>query len=92
MKPTFERNKQIEGAPLEEENILVDPTTSKFVLLNQTSSFIWERLSSPCTAESIATEVSEYYRDVTHEDALNDVRTTMEQMASEGLIVSNDDG
>ena len=92
MEPTFERNQQIESAPLDEENILVDPATSKFFMLNKTSSFIWERLLTPCTVESLAGEISEHYRDVTREDALNDVQKAMEQMMSEGLVVSAGDG
>ena len=90
MNHTFRRNQRVEGAPLNEEAILLDPATSKFFMLNRTSSFIWERLSVPATAESLAGEICKSFDNVAPADALNDVRATLDEMLSMGLVVTND--
>jgi hypothetical protein len=90
MNPTFHRNQQIESAPLNEEAILLDPATSKFFMLNSTSSFIWEHLSTPSTPESLANEICMFFDNVTPENALKDVRAALDEMRSLGLVVSKD--
>lgn len=90
MDRTFQRNPRVEAAPLNEEAILLDPATSKFFMLNRTSSFIWERLSTPSTAESLANEICKSFDNVAMPDALNDVRAALEEMLSMGLVVTND--
>jgi hypothetical protein len=90
MNRTFQRHPRVEAAPLNEEAILLDPATSKFFMLNRTSSFIWARLSTPCTAESLAGEICKSFDSVAMPDALNDVRTALDEMLSMGLVVSNE--
>ncbi len=90
MTRTFQRNPGVEAAPLNEEAILLDPVTSKFFMLNSTSSFIWERLSTPSTAESLASEICKAFDKVTMPDALSDVRASLDEMLSLGPVVSND--
>jgi coenzyme PQQ synthesis protein D (PqqD) len=89
MVRTYERNQSVEAAPLNEEAILLDPTTSKFFMLNRTSAFIWERLSRPTTAESLAKALSENFDNVPA-DALSDVVATLDDMLSMGLVVRSD--
>jgi hypothetical protein len=89
MKDTFERNQDIEAAGLDDETILVNPITSKFFVLNSTSSFIWELLSNPCTAVCLATEISKNYTGITLEDALSDVQEATQEMVLEDLIFCN---
>lgn len=90
MDRTFARNPRIEAAPLNEEAILLDPATSKFFMLNRTSAFIWERLSAPSTADSLAGEICKSFENVTPADALKDVRATLEEMLSMELVVTQD--
>ena len=90
MVRTFQRHHGVEAAPLNEEAILLDPVTSRFFMLNRTSSFIWERLSTPSTAESLAGEICKSFDNVAIPDALNDVRATLDEMLSMGLVVTND--
>ena len=92
MDRTFQRNQGVEAAPLNDEAILLDPSTSKFFMLNRTSSFIWERLATPSTAESLAGEICKCFDNVALPDALNDVRTTLDEMLSMGLIFTKDSG
>lgn len=90
MDRTFEKNPNVEAAPLNEEAILFDPATSKFFMLNRTSSFIWERLTTPMTAKSLADELCKSFDQVQAADALNDVRAVLDQMVSMDLIVAKD--
>ena len=88
----YERNQGVEAAPLNDEAILLDPATSKFFMLNRTSSFIWDHLSTPSSAESLADAICTSFDDVALPDALNDVRTTLDEMMSMGLVVSKKSG
>lgn len=90
MVRTYERNQGVEAAPLNDEAILLDPTTSKFFMLNRTSSFIWDRLSAPTTVEALAGEICNRFNDVALPNALSDVRATLDEMLAMGLIVAKD--
>lgn len=87
---TFQKHPRVEGAPLNDGAILLDPTTSKFFMLNHTSAFIWERLSTPSTAESIAREMASHYDKVTFDDVMRDVSATLDEMVALELAVSSD--
>lgn len=91
MGKTFEQNLEIEAAPLNEEAILFNPTSSKFFMLNSTSAFVWEQLSAPATIEGIATAIVDNFADVTPEDAIADVSTTVEEFVSLDLAVASGD-
>jgi hypothetical protein len=88
MASMFQRHPKVEGAPLNDETILLDPDSAKFFMLNRTCAFIWERLSKPATAESLARELCMSFDNVTHDDALNDVRATLKEMLSLELVVT----
>ena len=51
---------------------------------------MWERLTSPTTAESLAIEICKSFENITPADALNDVRSTLDQMLSMELVVVKD--
>ena len=89
MELTFTRNPRMEAAPLNEEAILLDPATSKFFMLNRTGAFIWERLATPSTAESLAGEICNNFENVAPAKALTDVRATLDEMVSMELVVSS---
>ena len=91
MEKSFEQNKEVEAAPLNEEAILLDPTSSKFFMLNSTSAFVWEQLSTPATIEGIATAIVDNFADVTKENAIADVSTTVEELVSMNLVVATGD-
>ena len=90
MVRTFQRNPRVEAAPLNEEAILLDPATSKFFMLNSTSSFIWERLAAPATADALASEICNAFDNVALPDALNDVRAALDEMLSMELVVASE--
>ena len=89
MSRKFQRNQQIEAAPLNEEAILLDPATSKFFMLNSTSSFIWNQLSAPSTAEALADEICKSFENTSPATALKDVEVALDEMLSMRLIVSS---
>lgn len=89
MERTFKRHPRVEGAPLNDEAILLHPATSKFFMLNHTSSFLWEHLSAPATAESLAGEICKSYDNVAPADALRDVRAALDEMLSLELVVAS---
>jgi hypothetical protein len=91
MGKTFKQNQEVEAAPLNEEAILLDPTSSKFFMLNSTSAFVWEQLSTPATIEGIATAIVGSFADVTPETAIADVRSTVEELVSMNLVVATGD-
>ncbi len=91
MEKTFEQNKEVEAAPLNEEAILLDPISSNFFMLNSTSAFVWEQLSTPATIEGIATAIVDNFADVTKENAIADVSTTVEELVSMNLVVATGD-
>ena len=91
MGMTFERNPEVEAAPLNEEAILFDPNSSKFFMLNSTSAFIWEQLSTPISIDRLATAIADNFADVTPENAIVDVRDTLKQLVSMDLVVATGD-
>jgi hypothetical protein len=91
MEKTFEQNKEVEAAPLNEEAILLDPISSNFFMLNSTSAFVWEQLSTPATREGIAKAIVGSFADVTPETAIADVRSTVEELDSMNLVVATGD-
>ena len=86
----FRRNPRIETAPLDDDLILFDPSSSKFLILNGTSSYLWERLSEPQTAEGLARSVCERFSGIELNKALSDVTEMIEQMISHELVVRSD--
>ena len=89
MDRTFQQNPKVEAAPLNEEAILFNPTTTKFFMLNRTSSFIWECLSTPASAETLAGAMCDAFKNVTPSDALSDVQAMLGQMLSMELVIAN---
>lgn len=91
MAKMFERNQEVEAAPLNEEAILLDPSSSNFFMLNSTSAFVWDQLSSPATIDRIATAMVDTFADVTPETAIADVSSTLEEFVSKNLVVATGD-
>src|SRR5262245_11003870 len=83
----FHRNARVELAPLEDESILFDPPSNKFVILNTTSSFLWERLAESSTAADLAQAVCDRFEGVAFGDALHDVGEILKDLVSRELVV-----
>ena len=90
MENKFRRNPRIETAPLDNELILFDPPSSKFLILNGTGSYLWERLSEPLTAVGLARSVCAHFSGIVLSKAFSDVAEIIEQMISQELVISSD--
>jgi len=82
----FRQNAGIEFAPLQDEVILFHAPSSKFCVLNRTSSFIWTQLKEPATSEEIALRLQDTFSEVNADEARIDVDSALQEMLTLGLI------
>jgi hypothetical protein len=85
----LQQNAAVEAAPLQQETILFHPQFNRFCILNRTSSFIWNRVRSPMSAEQIAEELSASFSGVTPADAFKDVLTTLSELVTLDLVITH---
>lgn len=88
----FQRQPEVESAPLEDECILYHPGENRFLRLNRTASFIWRRIEAPATAEEIAGELVREFSGVDGPDAVTDIRAALERMVSMSVVEASDPG
>ena len=67
------------------EGILVDLNTKKYYQLNETATLIWKALGKGSGANDIADQIDATY-EITPEDALKNVETTLQQFQSYNLV------
>ena len=70
----------------EGEAVIISPTQNKVRMLNLTGSRIWELADGSHTLTEIAAILSEEFQ-VTPDDALNSVRTFVEELVAQQLLV-----
>lgn len=80
------RNPDIEAAPLKGELLLFSGKTSKFFVMNETAAFLWDHLASPTDDQQLAAQLHAAFSGVSTEQALADVKTTVQEMLAQGLI------
>ena len=80
------RNAAIEEAPLQDELMLFNPSSSQFFVLNRTMAFTWRKLDSAVSLEDIAAGITETFAGVTFEAAIADVRKAVNNLLALGLI------
>jgi hypothetical protein len=80
------RNAAIEEAPLQQELMLFNPTSSQFFVLNSTMAFTWKKLDSSASVEDIAAGITETFEGVSLETAIADVRKAVDNLLALGLI------
>jgi len=88
MGELFRQNTAVETAPLQQEAVLFHPGLNRFCILNRTSAFLWNRLSTPASAEQLATDLSASFDGVTTEGALEDVQQTLAEFVALDLVCS----
>lgn len=87
MAARFRQSAGIEFAPLQDEVILFHTPTSKFCVLNRTSSFIWAQLKEATTSAEILDRMQDSFSEVNADVARVDVDSALQQMLALGLIV-----
>ena len=86
MTPLFERSEGVEAAPMRDESLLYVPTSDSYSVLNRSAAALWEALSTPSSEEDLAGLLCERFEGVTMEEALSDVRITLDTMLEMSLV------
>ena len=87
MSCRYSRNLGVESAPLNEEEILFHAETQKFIMLNETARFLWERLSQPHSPQELAEGLCETFESVTSSQALLDVEKILRRLEELDFVV-----
>jgi len=87
MQRRFQRNSQVEIAPLKEESVLFNPQNNKFCVLNQTANFLWQYLEQPRTVEEMVAALRTSFNHADQFDLSKDVEQAVEQLAAVQCVV-----
>jgi hypothetical protein len=80
MYARFQRNSQVEIAPLKEESVLFNPQNNKFCVLNQTACFLWQLLEQPRTMDEMVAALRDSFEGADQSDPSKDVQEAVEQL------------
>ena len=72
-----------------EETILLNPSSKQFCVLNETSTLLWNCLSSPSTVEELAAAVCESFDEVDLATATADVERVLEEFRQLDLVAES---
>ena len=76
----FQRNSQVEIAPLRDESVLFNPENNKFCVLNQTASHLWQLLEEPRTMEEMVAALRNSFSDADQSNLSKDVQDAVEML------------
>ncbi len=82
----YARVGNVEEAPLQDETILLQPAAKTFCLLNRTAAFIWKEMSATYSSELIAQKLKAAFAGVSAEQAVRDVKATLQNLVSLGFV------
>jgi len=85
----WQKNPILAWREIDGEIVIVSPNDSVLHELNETGSFVWNRLDGRRPAAEIAASLAAEY-DVRAEDALGDIETLLGELASRQLLVPAD--
>lgn len=71
--------------------VLFNPDTDDTIIVNLTGRALWAFLETPRTIDEMVTYLVETYRDVSAEQAANDVTRFVQSLAPDFLLETNDD-
>lgn len=86
------RNPKVEAAPLKDEMLLFNGTANKFFVMNASAAFLWEQLREPAELEALAAKMCESFSGVAPDQALADIRATVNTMLELELLISEGAG
>jgi hypothetical protein len=81
------RNPGVEEAPLQNELMLFDPTTSKFYVLNGTMAFLWRHWDETKTSDELTSLLAGHYDGADHAAVSADVASAVSELKDLGLLV-----
>lgn len=85
----YRKNDQWLDAAVQDEMLLMCSNTGAFRSLNETGSFLWQRLEQPCAAADLAASLAAEF-DVGEDQALNDTEAWLAEMRQEGIVSAVD--
>jgi len=88
MEVTYRRSQGIESSAMKSESLLFDPETNKFCLLNETATFLWERLETPATVAELAEGLCGAFDGVESAEARRHVEELLQRLRGLALIES----
>ena len=83
----YQRNTQIEEAPLQSELMLYNPSTAQFYMLNPTMAHIWKSCESAQPLESLVSSVVDGFEGADGVSVETDVRKAVDELVSLGLLI-----
>lgn len=85
-KTKIKRSKQVIFKEVEGIVYILDPRNSTIHTLNETASFIWRHLKTPCSIKELTTLMTENF-DVEEKKATVDIEDFISQYLKEELVV-----
>ncbi|PYQ51094.1 MAG: hypothetical protein DMF59_09015 [Acidobacteria bacterium] len=86
--PMYRRNRQVEEAPLQQELLLFNPTSSQFYLLNGTMAYIWRNCETT-SLDGLISGIGDTFEGADPSSAADDIRTALAELLSLGLVVDD---
>ena len=83
----FQRNSQVEEAPLQSELMLYNPSTAQFYMLNPTMAHIWRSCESAQPIDALVSAVVDSFDGADGAAVETDVRQAVAELVSLGLLV-----
>ena len=83
----YKRNPVVETAPMSGETVLYNPDTNRFCVLNETATFIWERLEQPQTQSQLCSQLLAHFDGVDPVVAESDVAATLSDFTDMAIAV-----
>lgn len=83
------QNPDIEASELNGELLLFNGATNKFFVMNPTAAFVWEKIKQPTGEEELAAALCAHFSGTTKEQAMIDVKETLNNMRELGLLVES---
>lgn len=83
----YQRNPQVEEAPLQSELMLYNPSTAQFYMLNPTMAHIWRSCESAQPLEALVSAVKAGFEGADGAEVEADVRKAVDELVSLGLLI-----
>lgn len=83
----YQRNQQVEEAPLQSELMLYNPSTAQFYMLNPTMAHIWRSCENAQPMDALVTAVVDGFEGAEPAEVEGDVRKAVDELVSLGLLI-----
>lgn len=81
----IERNDHLKTARIDQEIVIMNVATNKYIALDEIGRCIWEILATPCRVDDLCQQLSKKF-DATTEQITADVLAFLTDLEREGLV------